>query len=153
MMMRQIKYALAGLMMLGATPQLAQAQVLSDSFPLPIACAEFDIGTPECPVETVREALSFASPRFVKPYHDAGLESFAILTMIGAFGTIFDTIASGEDCHRVFEELYFLGETVSFYLPDVNDLPEPVADEYRILHKFFGKAFRFAGPIADSGEC
>ncbi len=154
--MHRIKYALAGLL-LAVSPQVAQAQILSDSFPLPVACAEFEIGTPECPIETVRQALSIVSPGFVKPYHDAGLESFAILTMIGTLRTIFDRMHTGVDCHLISEDVYFLGETVSFYLPNATNLPsslpDAVADEYRILNGFFGKAFRFAGPIAESGEC
>ncbi|MEE9455070.1 MAG: hypothetical protein V3V13_11915 [Paracoccaceae bacterium] len=130
---------------LGLMAGTVQAQVLDEAFPLPLACSQSDvqIGTPACPLEAVVGALDMLSPGYVRPYHDAGLESYAIITILWQFKIAFGTIVRGEDCIAVDEALYTIVESLSFYLPDIENLPDTVAEDYLRLDEFFANAFQY----------
>lgn len=123
---------------------MAQAQVLSDAFPLPIACGEAAIGSAECPLETAQNALDMLSPGFGRPYRDAGLESYAIMTTLATYRNMFTAIAMGDDCGIVDEGLFLIAESLNSYLPKTDELPAALADEYLVLAGFFANAFQYA---------
>lgn len=128
----------------GITGHMAQAEVLSDAFPLPIACGEAAIGSAECPLEMAQNALDMLSPGFGRPYHEAGLESYAIMTTLVTYRNMFAAVATGGDCGTVDEGLYLIAESLNFYLPTTDELPAALADEYLVLAGFFMNAFQYA---------
>jgi len=130
--------------MFGITGHMAQAQVLSDAFPLPIACGEAVIGSAECPVEMAQNALDMLSPGFGRPYHDAGLESYAIMATLATYRDVFGVIAADGDCGIVDEGLTLIAESLNSYLPKTDELPAALTDEYLVLEGFFENAFRYA---------
>ncbi len=132
-------------LVLGLMAGTLQAQVLDEAFPLPLACSQSDVSidTPACPLEAVVEALNILSPGYVRSYHDAGLEAYAIMSVLGQIYTALGTVFYGEDCIAVDESLHIIFESISFYLPDIENLPDTVADDYLRLDGFFTNAFQY----------
>lgn len=128
----------------GITGHMAQAQVLSDAFPLPIACGEAAIGSAECPLEMTQNALDTLSPGFGQPYHEAGLESYAIMITLTTYRRVFNAISENDDCGIVNDGLYLIAESLNSYLPKTDELPAALADEYLVLAGFFANAFQYA---------
>jgi len=137
---------IATVLLMAAGAQDARAQLLSDGFALPLACASAsaDIGTTSCPLDAVTQALDTLSPGYVRQFHDAGMESFAILTTLVEYRELLASIAAGGDCIVVDEGLNYIAEVLDFYLPEAAMVPASVSEEYAVLTGFFDNAFRYS---------
>jgi hypothetical protein len=103
----------------------AAAPALSQDMSAIDACATAAFGTGGCSAEAAREALYNLYPGYVAPFHDAGMESFAMLTVLSILGDGIANRLDGGDC--VFNE-ELAGEATGIWTDYVR-LPEGAAPD------------------------
>ncbi len=123
-----------------AAPEIPEPDMSEPDMSAIDACAAATFGTGDCTVEAAQEALFNLYPGYVRDFHDAGMESFAMLTVLSIIGDGLTNRLDNGDC--IFND-EIAGDAKSIWaeyvaLPD--GAPPRIAERVTTLDRFVQNA-------------